>query len=349
MNKIKVTNCSERHNELIFEYLEKQGKLSAFNHPVWIEILFQSYRTKKVYFIAYNDGVICGVLSGYIVTSLKLKKGLHTLKEGLVADSDLIYSRILDYVNDFCKNNRIESFLVSTGRYELSDSSYKVTTKKSLKIKILKSVDKCWDALRSKERTQIRKVLKQGFHVEKDRNNLKYFYNIYVNSMIKKKVSIHSFNFFETMFEKFGDCAELITLRKDDNIVAGIVLIYVDGSVYHPFHTSNANFYKYKLNNLLIWESVKYCVEKGASWLHMGEATLNGGVYKFKVSVGGEPFDSFYYTNMGKSDNNESYNNSKSSLGSYPLRRFQDNIVNFLPKFLSKSLFIFLRKRTKML
>ncbi len=334
---------------MISKYLKNKERLSSFNHPMWIEILSHAYQTKKVYFIAYSNDTICGVLSGYIVTSLKFRRTLHTLKDGLVADSSVAYLKILDYANEFCKKNKINSFLISTGECELSKSSYDIVVKKSLKIKISKTIDECWDALSKNRRNQVRKVIKQGFCVDKNKKNLRYFYKIYANSMIDKKVPIHSFNFFETMFKQFGNLAELITLKKGNNIVAGIVLIRVGDYVYYPFQASDKFFFKYELNNLLIWEAIKYCVSMSIPYLYMGEATENGGVYKFKIRVGGKPFDSFYYTNIENFSKKLNYSNNEFSFRDSSFKQIKNYIFNLFPLLLLRPLYIFLRKRTKML
>ncbi len=349
MNKIIIKDCSKYGDVLVSEYLKNKDKLSSINNPIWIEVLHKSYKTKKIYFVAYKNNSICGVFSGYIVTNLKFSKNLHSLKEGLVADSDFIYSMILDYINSFCKKNKIDSFLTSTGEYRLEESHYKTITKKILKIQIPKTEDECWSSLSTNIRKNLRQVLKQGFFIDTDKDNLKFFYKIYANSMAEKKVPIHSFIFFENLFKQFGNFAELITLKKDNNVVGGIVLIRSSAHVYCSYQSSDRFFAKYELNNLLIWESIKHCIDLGISCLHMGEATIDGGVYKFKIRVGAEPFDSFYYTNIKNIKRKSNRNSNEFVLEQSSFNQFKNYVFNFLPIFLLRPIFIFLKKRAKML
>jgi hypothetical protein len=346
MKKIIIKECSE-DSRIIFEYLKSKKKLTPINSPTWIEILHQTYRVNKVYFVAYDNGSACGILSGYVIKSLKFKNILHTLKDGLVADSDLIYSKLLNYADSFCQKNTIHSFLISTGEYQLKRECYKVIVKKFLKIEVPKTEDECWNSFSKNRRKNLKKILRQDFYVDNDKGNLKSFYKIYANSMTEKNVPIHSFNFFKKLFYHFDELAELITLKKNDIVIGGIVLIRSKDYVYCSYQSSDKFFAKYELNNLLIWESIKRCISLKITCLHMGEASIGGGVYNFKIRVGAEPCNSYYYTNKASSLAN--YKDDEKNGG----KKSPDNIKSFfvknLPMFLLRPLFIFLKKRSKML
>jgi hypothetical protein len=81
----------------------------------------------------------------------------------------------------------------------------------------------------------------------------------------------------------------------------------------------------------------------------MGEATIDGGVYKFKIRVGAEPFDSFYYTNIKNIKRKSNRNSNEFVLEQSSFNQFKNYVFNFLPIFLLRPIFIFLKKRAKML
>ena len=65
--------------------------------------------------------------------------------------------------------------------------------------------------------------------------------------------------------------------------------------------------------------------------------------------VGAEPFDSFYYTNIKNIKRKSNRNSNEFVLEQSSFNQFKNYVFNFLPIFLLRPIFIFLKKRAKML
>lgn len=277
-------------------YLDKFPEIPPLNHYDWKEILEKCYRVETPFFIASNErNEICGLLPTYIIRDLKGKKRLYSLRYGCIADNSDMRKELLLYVRTFCQQNNIGSGLITTG-YNPIERDQKGLVKKTVIARLAHDEESTWKSLKDKTRNMIRKAIKSNITAEKGLHNLKEFYNIYSSNMLEKGISIHSYQFFEDMHAKMKGKAELIVAKKEEKVIAGILLLFSGSTALYPFQSSLRSYRRFAPNDFLIWEAIRSCLHKGIYKLDMGESREEGPTYRFKTNFGGSPRDIYYYS-----------------------------------------------------
>lgn len=163
----------------------------------------------------------------------------------------------------------------------------------------------------SNNRNMIRKAIKKGFQVEIYENptdqKIKSFIEIYQNTMKAIDAETYYFfneNYFINTFKNFKSNAALIEVINKEGQVecAAIVLVYGIYSHYHlSGRISNSDN---SVNNLILDEAIKYSIQKGAKYFHLGggiSSNTDDPLLKFKSNFSKEKGD-FY---IGKKIHNK--------------------------------------------
>ena len=163
-----------------------------------------------------------------------------------------------------------------------------------------------WDNLRGKTRNMIRKSHTSGLVAVRGFDNLDEFYDIYLSTMLEKKILPISKKMFGLMEKSLGPNVELITAHKNGIVVGGIIVLFGSDIATYPWQACLPEFREFAPNQFLIWEALKSCRERGIYRLDMGESTVGGSVYSFKKNFGGVPQEIYYHQKserMGQSLN----------------------------------------------
>jgi CelD/BcsL family acetyltransferase involved in cellulose biosynthesis len=71
--------------------------------------------------------------------------------------------------------------------------------------------------------------------------------------------------------------------------VAGAIFFHFGKTAIFKFGASDDSFHKLRVNNLVIWQAIKWHVQQGFSMLDFGRTSLgNEGLRRFKLSWGTE-------------------------------------------------------------
>jgi len=277
-------------------YLGRFSYNPPMNLYAWRQILEDTYKIKTFFFIASGSGGdIEGVLPTYVTKSIRGRKKLYSLRYGCVADSSDIQNELFLHMISFCRRNGIESALVTSGNRRV-DTDLGELIKKTVIIDLAQDAESTWRSLRDKTRNMIRKAVRSELAAEKGFCNLKEFYKVYVSSMLRKGLPAHSYTFFKNIAEKMKDKTELIVAKKDNRVIAGILILFSKDIAIYPFQSSLESHRKFAPNDFLIWETMKLCLDNGIGLLDMGESREGGTVYRFKTNFGGRPSDIYYYS-----------------------------------------------------
>ena len=203
---------------------------------------------------------------------------------------------LLKYVDDYSKENNINVLVVSPNnlKNKLNDFD-SIIANKTVTMEIKESKEKMWQSIRSKTRNMIKKAKKENITVRYGDKNIKEFYEIYKNRMLKKGVRIHSYNFYDNIKLTLENNIEVFIAEKDNDIIGTMFLVFF--GEYGAYAYGGSKISKgASPNQLLLWEMLKYCMSNGIKNLDLGESEEGSGVYKFKIWFGGKPEDVIYYS-----------------------------------------------------
>lgn len=162
---------------------------------------------------------------------------------------------------------------------------------------LTKGIDRIWNEdIKSKNRNVIRKAEKNGLYVELS-NDYETFKTIYNSTM--KKVDARDYYYFDDKYyENIKENSNFILLnvkRENKVIAAAIFMVYGEYFHYHLAGSLEEEL-KFSPNNLLLWEAIKYGINKGYKKMHFGGGLINSlddNLFKFKSSFS-KSYTDFY-------------------------------------------------------
>ena len=151
------------------------------------------------------------------------------------------------------------------------------------------SVDVIMDNIKSKDRSTIRKAVKNGITVElKDDPNLfKEFIEIYNGTMLKDEAEEYYFfkpEFYDSIINDLKGKWLMAVARLEDKIIAMSIMLFCNGRVHYHLSGSILEYRRLNATNLIIYETAKYGAENGFKLFHLGGGVGSGEdpLYKFK-------------------------------------------------------------------
>ncbi|MDB4349672.1 GNAT family N-acetyltransferase [Omnitrophica bacterium] len=341
---MKIRLAEKKDRDKWKAYLDKSSYNPPLNHYAWKEILEESYKVKTCFFIALDQtDKICGLLPAYITKDIRGKRCLYSLRFGLVADDNDLKNKFLSHIRRFCEEKNIASNLATSGYHRIG-TGFREIIKKTVVMDLPRDEEAAWRCLRGKTRNMIRKAFKSDLVTERGFHNLRKFYDIYTATMLDKGIPIHSYRFFKNISEKMRDNAELIVAKRSGEVAAASLVFFSKDIAIYPFQVSLAHLRIFAPNDLLIWETIRLCLEKRIFKLDMGESKEGGNVYIFKSNFGGTPRDIYYYTTSAGLGPQQQRRRSASSRPS-----FAGKILSGSPYILRKKMALWMKKRERLI
>lgn len=339
--RLAIDNDMERWDA----YLDRFSGIPPMNKYAWKGILENTYRIKTYFFIAFNEnGKVAGILPSYAAKDIKSRLNLYSLRFGLMANDDACCNAFFEHVKIFCEENKIASDLITSG-YKKIDTDCKETVRKTMILNLSGGEEATWQSLRDKTRNMIRKSIKSGLTADRDPGNIKVFYDIYALNMLEKGIPIHNRDFFENIFRKMGNSAEIVVARTGGKIIGGTIVLYSRNAAIYPYQASLTQFHSYAPNQFMVWEAVKSCISRNIPAIDMGESSEGGHVYDFKLNFGAEPRDIYYYSTRSRKEEGPAGSLShKKTKPSFSVR-----VLSKTPVFLRKRLGLWLKPRRRII
>jgi hypothetical protein len=128
------------------------------------------------------------------------------------------------------------------------------------------SEEELWAGLHSSARQNIRKARLNGVAVRDGRSidDVRIFHRMH-RSLRKSKYRLlaQPLSFFENIFEEFArtDGINVLIAERDNEAIAGIVLLEWNGTLYYKFNASLDQ--RYCPNDLLVWHALQYGRQRG--------------------------------------------------------------------------------------
>lgn len=163
-----------------------------------------------------------------------------------------------------------------------------------------------WDAFDSSTNRAIRKAQKEGVEYRKatSKEDLKRYYDLYLENMRSFGSPPHSFSFFARLWEDLDDHMEVEFAVNDGRLINGRIRFLYGDRCFAWGAVTDYEYRDLQGGSLLLWEAMKRACEEGYSTYTFGRTREGTGVYMFKKSWGGKKvwFDDYYYFPNGEVD-----------------------------------------------
>ncbi|MBD3168585.1 MAG: FemAB family PEP-CTERM system-associated protein [candidate division Zixibacteria bacterium] len=327
-------------------YLEKSSNKTFAHRWGWSEVLKNSFGVKPYYFIAGENGEVRGILPTTLMKSMLFGKFLISLPwldyGGPVADNEEIALKLVDSADKLARDNDCEFFEMRAVRHRLADMTEK-TDKREFIIDLSGGEETVWKSFDAKARNQVRKAEKANLTVEFGGvEMLGEFYKVFACNMRDLGTPVWPSSLFTEIFRNFPGDAEFALVKLDGNAIAGGLLLHYGDYSGVPSASAYRHYLNLCPNNILYWEIIKRCIQRGSTVFDFGRSSENAGTYRFKKqwskkSV--EPREQVWQYRLFKIDNLPELNpnNPKFKLAINIWRRLPLPIANFLgPKIVTK-------------
>ncbi|MCL2410657.1 MAG: peptidoglycan bridge formation glycyltransferase FemA/FemB family protein [Treponema sp.] len=181
-------------------------------------------------------------------------------------------------------------------------------------VDLLPSCDEILSSMKPKWRYNISLAAKKGVQVNCGTvQELKIFYDLLKETAVRDGISIHSFNYYKTLFELCGNQIRLYTASHEGDILAAIIVLFRGKDTTYLYGASSN-----KKRNLMAPYALQWRVMNDAKELGCLNYDLFGippnddpnhpmaGLYRFKTGFGGQiihrsgtwdyPYKPFFYT-----------------------------------------------------
>ena len=271
-----------------------------FYQSVWSQVLKEGLGGQPLYFYLRDGGEIVAGLPG-VLLNFKIFKILYaSIPYGHLIGERSYYSSFLELLEGEFRRRGIDQ--VRTTESPFSESfqpeSFKPISAKCTLLD-LKGFDKekIWEGYRSEVRRAILKAQRKGLSVRHatSRKEIEVFYRLYHSAMERNRaVAKYPLHWFDAIYEILiqQKKADILLAIKDDEYMAGVVLIYSTTS-NHYLHNGSAEAYlENRPNDLIVDYIIQKGVEEGKTTLDfMGSDRDDLSLIRFKEKWGSQSMD----------------------------------------------------------
>lgn len=292
------------------ELLLRQSSYSFFHSAPWARVLSESYRYRPLYFTSIDRGNIRALIP------LMEIKSILTGRRGVGLPFTDYCEPILEEENCRTAMNELIQFGKKAGWDSIeirpgngftpgfpSSSSYSVHT-----LDLTPGFDRLFKNFGDAAKRNIRKSIREGVrvHVDTTAESLASFYQLNCRTRKEHGLPPQPYSFFKKIHEhviarNLGFVA-LSSFKGRE--IAGAVYFYSREKTIYKYGASLRSYQHLRANNLVMWEAIQLCVQKGQKSLCFGRTDLeHAGLRKFKAGWGGdEKIIDYYKYDIKKGD-----------------------------------------------
>ncbi|MBU1863163.1 MAG: peptidoglycan bridge formation glycyltransferase FemA/FemB family protein [Candidatus Omnitrophica bacterium] len=255
---------------------------TPYHYYQWRRVIRDTYGlTSKYIFVEDASGEIKGILPLFFASLGVFSVGValpYCSHGGIASDGHHIRMILLDTARSICQEMKLR-YIELREVSSLSDRQGLVTQI----LKLERSIPQQWKKIESRCRRAVRKAEGNGLKViEGGMEYVKRFYKIYQQNMTRLGVPFHSIRMFVKVMEAFGENAVLLMVKKNDEIIAGMLVVKSGCVAYDPWVSSLHSFNRLFPNDLLYWKAICYAIHNSCHIFDFGKGKIDTGLYCFK-------------------------------------------------------------------
>ncbi len=270
-------------------------KRNLFSSQDWVNVILKTYNSKI--YVKYIERE--GRVASYIIYSVV--KNFLEWKICMLSYSDYCDGHVetLEDWQSFFSSLRREYPEYRIALRNLRDPlprqlpEFKHLSKENFhELDLRPDLHKIWQNTHDSFKSAVKQSEKSGVVVRRcEKKELKKFYDLHL-SIRKQKYRIfpQPYRFFEVIWDEMiakGNGALLGAYSKEGEFIGGNIYLLCGETFYYKFNTSSLTALKYRPNNLLFWEGIKYAKALKCQSLDLGSSGLEqAGLILFKNHTG---------------------------------------------------------------
>jgi hypothetical protein len=275
-----------------------------FNRKEWFGVLKEGFNVPVVCYCLEENGKIDLALPGMIFDFGIIRMFYSNIPYGgFVGNFQLIPRSLALFEKSFKKD---EIHLIRIGRNfnnpfpDLKAYKQQVAFTHLLNVEGM-TEEKLWDDYKKRVRRDVRKAEKSGIYLEEIRSpaEIEEIFTLYHQTMRRNityttwtKRSLYSI--YENLVR--SGKAKMILAKKDGKIVAGIILLFSEDTVYYFFSASSEKYFQYCPNDLLVHRAICLTIQEGKKYFDLMTSRDNDiALMQFKEKWGAQKYPFCFY------------------------------------------------------
>lgn len=265
---------------------------SPFHLLAWRRAVESAFGHRSHYLMATDGNGVEGVLPLFEVRGLSGGRGLISVPYGVYggacATSGPARMALLDAATSLAKRIGVRYVELRHRRgqeMDLPTKSLYVTFSRPIST----SEEENLNAIPRKQRRMTRQGAKAGLRAEFGTQHLEGFYDVYAASVHTLGSPVLPRRLFRAIAHEFGKDCELLTIWKDDKMVAGVLTLLFEDQALPYYGGARREAFPYAVNDFMYWELMCHVAKAGYRVFDFGRSREGTGPYHFKRHWGFEP------------------------------------------------------------
>jgi len=274
--------------------INKMSKLvkdfpNFYHSANWIKAIKESYNLQPFIIAMMDKKKILNVIPFFLIEGNFFGKKLVSVPYGDYGGflfSDVKVDWLLKKLEDVARENDVDYVEIRNPDTKLEKSLESFETKFTyyrFMLNLNRSMNDIWKSFNKKVRNSIRKAEKSNVKVVKgNRNDLKEFYRLYLNTMKKLGSPPHSFDFFDNVFKFCSNNVKLLLAEHHKKKIAASIFFVHKKKIYYWKNVSDEKHLHLRPNDLILFRMIEWGQKNDYDSLDFGRARMHTGGFLFK-------------------------------------------------------------------
>lgn len=273
---------------------------NLFSSASWAQVIIKTYGTEIfVKYIERDGRVVSSVIYSVVKNFLEWKICMLSYSDycdGHVESLD-DWKAFFDSFRSEYPNYRLALRNLRDSRVRELGELRVLSKEKFHLLDLRPQLRQVWKNTHDSFRAAVKQSEKNGVVVRRcEKKELRKFYDLHLNIRKKKyKIFPQPYRFFEMIWDEMiakGNGVLLGAYSPAGEFIGGNIYLMCGDTFYYKFNTSSLTNLKYRPNNLLFWEGIKYAKALRCNWLDLGSSgSEQKGLILFKEHTGAQPLE----------------------------------------------------------
>jgi len=291
---LEIENINPQDYEQWDDLILENSRYSFFHSNAWIKVLWESYGYKPNFFILKNKGGLPSLLPFMEVNSR------YTGRRGVslpfsdycnpIIRDEIAARKLLAHAIDFGKTSNWKYLDMHGGEIIFQGKNPSREYYGHL-LELNAEPNKILKQFRDSTRRSIKKAVKSGVEIQRSNSfqSMEDFYWLHCLTRKRQKIPVQPIYFFKKIHEHIISKKSGFILKAayQNKIVGASVFFHFGKKAMFKFGASDLNYQHLRMNNLIMWEAIRWYSTHGFKSFCLGRTDLdNVGLRQFKQGWG---------------------------------------------------------------
>ncbi len=293
---VTIKSLTQADSKRWDQFVEESPQATFFHLSGWQEVLERAFNHTGHFLYAQQGEAIVGILPLAEVKSWLFGHALVStpfcVYGGPIAINREITDQLVNRACELAEQLNVD-YLELRNRTQLNESWPCKTLYYTFRREITSDEDENLKAIPRKQRAVVRKAIKLEMDSTFD-ESIDRFYEAYSTSVRNLGTPVFSKKYFRVLKEVFSKQSDILTLTKDNELVASVMSFYFKDEVLPYYGGGTAAARSLKGNDYMYWCLMCHAADKGVRVFDYGRSKEGTGSFSFKKNWGFTPEPLYY-------------------------------------------------------